>query len=187
MSKPPHGKWDCPWHHCDECDKPAVQKCVECPISYCAMHAEKNIQKFDKKTYCQAHKELLKTLTESQSKSSTASGDNCVDTAGDQGKGANIGKSIQMEKTKNEASSGNKKADGETLPLKKRASKSQLDVNKDKTINGGPDSKGLKGRKGSKSNQGSKAAVSSEPFAVAPMFDDDEEEGFGLVIDIPNF
>ncbi|PAA63624.1 hypothetical protein BOX15_Mlig026212g1, partial [Macrostomum lignano] len=43
LSKAPSGKWYCPWHHCDECGRPATVLCSECPGSYCAEHADSRI------------------------------------------------------------------------------------------------------------------------------------------------
>ncbi|XP_060585586.1 histone-lysine N-methyltransferase NSD2-like isoform X2 [Ruditapes philippinarum] len=73
LCKPPHGKWDCPWHHCDECGKPATKKCVECPNSFCSTHADDTkVRFFDNKVYCIEHEDLLDTLEESQSQTSAA-------------------------------------------------------------------------------------------------------------------
>uniref|UniRef100_A0A4W3IL44 Nuclear receptor binding SET domain protein 3 n=1 Tax=Callorhinchus milii TaxID=7868 RepID=A0A4W3IL44_CALMI len=38
LTKPPFGKWECPWHHCDECGNPATTFCDFCPNSYCREH-----------------------------------------------------------------------------------------------------------------------------------------------------
>ena len=32
------GKWDCPWHFCDDCTGAAVLKCSHCPNSLCRKH-----------------------------------------------------------------------------------------------------------------------------------------------------
>ncbi|XP_077136304.1 histone-lysine N-methyltransferase NSD2 isoform X2 [Ranitomeya variabilis] len=40
LSKPPFGKWDCPWHHCDVCGKASVSFCSVCPNSFCKSHHE---------------------------------------------------------------------------------------------------------------------------------------------------
>ncbi|RWS26986.1 histone-lysine N-methyltransferase NSD2-like protein [Leptotrombidium deliense] len=34
----PRGKWECPWHHCDQCGKQATSRCSYCPTSYCNEH-----------------------------------------------------------------------------------------------------------------------------------------------------
>ncbi|XP_078421729.1 histone-lysine N-methyltransferase NSD3 isoform X2 [Cetorhinus maximus] len=38
LTKPPFGKWECPWHHCDECGKSSTSFCDFCPNSYCKEH-----------------------------------------------------------------------------------------------------------------------------------------------------
>lgn len=43
LPKNPHGRWLCPWHFCDECGKNATIKCVECPNSFCKLHAENQV------------------------------------------------------------------------------------------------------------------------------------------------
>ncbi|XP_067838945.1 histone-lysine N-methyltransferase NSD2 isoform X1 [Heptranchias perlo] len=40
LTKPPFGKWECPWHHCDVCGKPSVVFCQFCPNSFCKDHEE---------------------------------------------------------------------------------------------------------------------------------------------------
>lgn len=173
------GKWDCPWHHCDECGKPAPHKCVECPNSFCAAHSANNIKEFDGKIYCLEHDDLIETLTESRVQSSNASDDNG-------GQASDIDAVEKSTNGKKENDSKKGKSKEETLPPKKRGPK-PLTESGDKAPNGAAPKPG-KGRKGStKGESGGKGSVSDDPLAVAPMFDDDEEEEFGLVIDIPNF
>ncbi|XP_060237502.1 histone-lysine N-methyltransferase NSD3 isoform X6 [Meriones unguiculatus] len=38
LTQPPYGKWECPWHQCDECDAAAVSFCQFCPHSFCKGH-----------------------------------------------------------------------------------------------------------------------------------------------------
>lgn len=38
LEKIPHGKWECPWHHCDECGHPSLMLCSYCPNSFCVDH-----------------------------------------------------------------------------------------------------------------------------------------------------
>uniref|UniRef100_UPI00358F2462 histone-lysine N-methyltransferase NSD3-like isoform X1 n=1 Tax=Myxine glutinosa TaxID=7769 RepID=UPI00358F2462 len=38
LDKPPYGRWDCPWHHCDVCGKASVALCHYCPDSFCKDH-----------------------------------------------------------------------------------------------------------------------------------------------------
>ncbi|XP_072353597.1 histone-lysine N-methyltransferase NSD2-like isoform X1 [Scyliorhinus torazame] len=40
LTKPPFGKWECPWHHCDVCGKLSVVFCQFCPNSFCKDHEE---------------------------------------------------------------------------------------------------------------------------------------------------
>lgn len=40
LEKPPFGRWECPWHHCDECGKPSTLFCYLCPVSYCKEHQD---------------------------------------------------------------------------------------------------------------------------------------------------
>ncbi|XP_069061854.1 histone-lysine N-methyltransferase NSD2-like isoform X1 [Pleurodeles waltl] len=40
LEKPPFGRWECPWHHCDECGKPSTLFCYLCPVSYCKQHLD---------------------------------------------------------------------------------------------------------------------------------------------------
>ncbi|XP_067132924.1 LOW QUALITY PROTEIN: histone-lysine N-methyltransferase NSD2 [Centruroides vittatus] len=58
LSKPPYGRWECPWHHCDECGKSSVVMCSECPNSFCKDHGTKvNISKKGDHFICHEHKE----------------------------------------------------------------------------------------------------------------------------------
>ncbi|OBS67073.1 hypothetical protein A6R68_04380, partial [Neotoma lepida] len=38
LTQPPYGKWECPWHQCDECNNAAVSFCEFCPHSFCKDH-----------------------------------------------------------------------------------------------------------------------------------------------------
>ncbi|CAE1316000.1 WHSC1 [Acanthosepion pharaonis] len=59
LTKPPHGRWTCPWHHCDECGKQSVRLCHECPNSFCSQHSENNIYTVDGREVCSDHEDLL--------------------------------------------------------------------------------------------------------------------------------
>ncbi|KAH9519061.1 Histone-lysine N-methyltransferase nsd2 [Bulinus truncatus] len=65
LTKPPSGKWLCPWHHCDDCGKLATVKCVECPNSYCNVHLQGNIFKVDGMDICCDHTEILEGSSKS--------------------------------------------------------------------------------------------------------------------------
>ncbi|KAG9330431.1 hypothetical protein JZ751_025345 [Albula glossodonta] len=38
LTKPPFGRWECPWHHCSVCQRPASSFCEFCPTSFCRDH-----------------------------------------------------------------------------------------------------------------------------------------------------
>ncbi|XP_043309900.1 histone-lysine N-methyltransferase NSD3 isoform X2 [Cervus canadensis] len=38
LPQPPYGKWECPWHQCDECSAVAIAFCEFCPRSFCKDH-----------------------------------------------------------------------------------------------------------------------------------------------------
>lgn len=58
LSKPPYGRWECPWHHCDECGKPSTVMCFDCPNSFCKDHCtEENIYKKGDHFICREHNE----------------------------------------------------------------------------------------------------------------------------------
>ncbi|XP_048876476.1 histone-lysine N-methyltransferase NSD3-like isoform X1 [Brienomyrus brachyistius] len=38
LTKPPHGRWECPWHRCSVCQSPATSSCHYCPNSFCQEH-----------------------------------------------------------------------------------------------------------------------------------------------------
>ncbi|XP_017279649.1 histone-lysine N-methyltransferase, H3 lysine-36 specific [Kryptolebias marmoratus] len=57
LAKRPAGRWECPWHQCDECGKEAASFCEMCPSSYCKEHREGMlfISKLDGKLSCREH------------------------------------------------------------------------------------------------------------------------------------
>ncbi|KAF6040125.1 WHSC1L1 [Bugula neritina] len=55
LDKVPHGKWDCPWHHCDECGKPSAMLCSQCPNSFCSNHHSRSIQQIQGMLFCRNH------------------------------------------------------------------------------------------------------------------------------------
>ncbi|XP_029961600.1 histone-lysine N-methyltransferase NSD3 isoform X2 [Salarias fasciatus] len=38
LTKPPYGRWECPWHDCSVCGSPASSLCDFCPRSFCQDH-----------------------------------------------------------------------------------------------------------------------------------------------------
>ncbi|XP_067244997.1 histone-lysine N-methyltransferase, H3 lysine-36 specific isoform X2 [Chanodichthys erythropterus] len=57
LSKRPAGRWECPWHQCNECGREAASYCEMCPNSYCKQHREGMlfISKLDGKLSCSDH------------------------------------------------------------------------------------------------------------------------------------
>ncbi|KAK7141092.1 hypothetical protein R3I93_015294 [Phoxinus phoxinus] len=57
LSKRPAGRWECPWHQCNECGREAASFCEMCPNSYCRQHCEGMlfISKLDGKLSCSEH------------------------------------------------------------------------------------------------------------------------------------
>lgn len=51
------GRWECPWHQCNECGKEAASFCEMCPSSYCKQHRDSMlfISKLDGKLSCSEH------------------------------------------------------------------------------------------------------------------------------------
>uniref|UniRef100_A0A672S1B8 Histone-lysine N-methyltransferase NSD3-like n=1 Tax=Sinocyclocheilus grahami TaxID=75366 RepID=A0A672S1B8_SINGR len=38
LTKPPYGRWECPWHQCSMCQRAATSFCHFCPASFCREH-----------------------------------------------------------------------------------------------------------------------------------------------------
>ncbi|XP_051514095.1 histone-lysine N-methyltransferase NSD2-like isoform X1 [Myxocyprinus asiaticus] len=57
LSKRPAGRWECPWHQCNECGREAASYCEMCPNSYCKQHRDGMlfISKLDGKLSCSEH------------------------------------------------------------------------------------------------------------------------------------
>uniref|UniRef100_A0A4W3GW55 Histone-lysine N-methyltransferase NSD2 n=1 Tax=Callorhinchus milii TaxID=7868 RepID=A0A4W3GW55_CALMI len=57
LTKPPFGKWECPWHHCDVCGKLSVVFCQFCPNSFCKDHQKETVfkSKLDGRPCCSEH------------------------------------------------------------------------------------------------------------------------------------
>lgn len=81
LDRLPHGKWMCPWHHCDVCGQRAVQFCRYCPNSLCKHHNNTSISThFLLGDICDEHsisqvQQLIKQR-QSQSAGNTKSGGN---------------------------------------------------------------------------------------------------------------
>lgn len=84
LAKPPHGKWLCPWHHCDVCGKLATKLCSECPNSFCQQHEQGVITLIKDSLICAEHTDLIQGLAASTSESTSASVQSlCSSTSGD--------------------------------------------------------------------------------------------------------
>ncbi|KAM6467868.1 histone-lysine N-methyltransferase, H3 lysine-36 specific isoform 1-T6 [Liasis olivaceus] len=57
LTRRPAGKWECPWHQCDVCNKEAASFCEMCPRSFCKQHREGMlfISKLDGRLSCTEH------------------------------------------------------------------------------------------------------------------------------------
>ncbi|XP_063784025.1 histone-lysine N-methyltransferase, H3 lysine-36 specific isoform X2 [Pseudophryne corroboree] len=57
LTRRPAGKWECPWHQCDVCNKEAASFCEMCPSSFCKQHREGMlfISKLDGRLSCPEH------------------------------------------------------------------------------------------------------------------------------------
>ncbi|XP_077182360.1 histone-lysine N-methyltransferase, H3 lysine-36 specific isoform X2 [Paroedura picta] len=57
LTRRPAGKWECPWHQCDVCNKEAASFCEMCPKSFCKQHREGMlfISKLDGRLSCTEH------------------------------------------------------------------------------------------------------------------------------------
>ncbi|XP_026529179.1 histone-lysine N-methyltransferase, H3 lysine-36 and H4 lysine-20 specific isoform X1 [Notechis scutatus] len=57
LTRRPAGKWECPWHQCDVCNKDAASFCEMCPRSFCKQHREGMlfISKLDGRLSCTEH------------------------------------------------------------------------------------------------------------------------------------
>uniref|UniRef100_A0ACB8ET72 Histone-lysine N-methyltransferase nsd2 n=1 Tax=Sphaerodactylus townsendi TaxID=933632 RepID=A0ACB8ET72_9SAUR len=57
LVKRPFGKWECPWHHCDDCGKPSASFCHFCPNSFCKDHYSEMLLRSnsDGQLFCSDH------------------------------------------------------------------------------------------------------------------------------------
>ncbi|XP_037398222.1 histone-lysine N-methyltransferase NSD2 isoform X1 [Pygocentrus nattereri] len=57
LARRPAGRWECPWHQCNECGREAASFCEMCPSSYCKQHRDGMlfISKLDGKLSCSEH------------------------------------------------------------------------------------------------------------------------------------
>jgi len=78
MEAPPKGKWQCPWHFCDECGKLARSMCSLCPNSFCENHLDDQMRELmDDVLVCPVHdaEEMEALKKEKLNKSSSSATD----------------------------------------------------------------------------------------------------------------
>ncbi|KAK3095090.1 hypothetical protein FSP39_010180 [Pinctada imbricata] len=166
LSKPPHGKWDCPWHHCDECGRQATTMCVECPNSFCQDHAGGNLTEVEGQFYCSDHEDVLEAP--SSNASSIASSDIDTEDADNDENGRTV-KTKALLKENLDKKKTNGKSEEVAAKVGSRMSRKSSD-----SVKGGV-------KLGEK-----KTLTNSFLKSETPMFDDSDDDKFSdLVIDIP--
>uniref|UniRef100_A0A8C1LIT0 Histone-lysine N-methyltransferase NSD3 n=1 Tax=Cyprinus carpio TaxID=7962 RepID=A0A8C1LIT0_CYPCA len=57
LTKPPYGRWECPWHQCSVCQRTAASFCHFCPASFCREHERGQlvVSALDNRTCCSNH------------------------------------------------------------------------------------------------------------------------------------
>ncbi|XP_033828641.1 histone-lysine N-methyltransferase NSD3 isoform X4 [Periophthalmus magnuspinnatus] len=57
LTKPPYGRWECPWHDCNVCGSPASSLCEFCPRSFCPEHeaGSLTVSSLDERRCCSNH------------------------------------------------------------------------------------------------------------------------------------
>ncbi|XP_022622675.1 histone-lysine N-methyltransferase NSD3 [Seriola dumerili] len=60
LTKPPYGRWECPWHDCSVCGAPASSLCDFCPRSFCGDHeaGALNASSLEGRPCCSSHNPL---------------------------------------------------------------------------------------------------------------------------------
>lgn len=60
LTKPPYGRWECPWHDCSVCGSPASSVCDFCPRSFCPEHevGSLTVSSLDERLCCSNHNPL---------------------------------------------------------------------------------------------------------------------------------
>ncbi|XP_042076650.1 histone-lysine N-methyltransferase NSD3 isoform X3 [Haplochromis burtoni] len=60
LTKPPYGRWECPWHDCSVCSNPASSLCDFCPRSFCRDHEAGALttSSLDDRLCCSSHNPL---------------------------------------------------------------------------------------------------------------------------------
>lgn len=208
LNKPPHGIWYCPWHHCDTCGKVAVKMCQECPNSFCQNHTEDNLVELNGLLLCLDH-------DDTEVNSSSCASSIVSDSQSDTGEANETLTETTAENSNHSTASSRENGKGETskpleakkavktmsknLPAVNIPHKAITNLDRKRSLNkkdsrrkrqlGGNETIEVGGKKGRKADcvEGRKVnGVKIDPLAVAPMFDDSDDDGFSnLVIDIP--
>uniref|UniRef100_A0A673L497 Histone-lysine N-methyltransferase NSD3 n=1 Tax=Sinocyclocheilus rhinocerous TaxID=307959 RepID=A0A673L497_9TELE len=57
LTKPPYGRWECPWHQCSVCQRTAASFCHFCPASFCREHERGQllVSALDNRPCCSNH------------------------------------------------------------------------------------------------------------------------------------
>uniref|UniRef100_A0A671QWJ6 Histone-lysine N-methyltransferase NSD3 n=1 Tax=Sinocyclocheilus anshuiensis TaxID=1608454 RepID=A0A671QWJ6_9TELE len=57
LTKPPYGRWECPWHQCSACQRTAASFCHFCPASFCREHERGQllVSALDNRPCCSNH------------------------------------------------------------------------------------------------------------------------------------
>ncbi|XP_051540016.1 histone-lysine N-methyltransferase NSD3-like isoform X1 [Myxocyprinus asiaticus] len=57
LTKPPYGRWECPWHQCSVCQRAATSFCHFCPASFCREHerGQLAVSALDNRPCCSNH------------------------------------------------------------------------------------------------------------------------------------
>ncbi|KAM7391350.1 hypothetical protein PAMP_022046 [Pampus punctatissimus] len=60
LTKPPYGRWECPWHDCSICGSPASSLCDFCPRSFCRDHEAGSLtaSSLEDRPCCSSHNPL---------------------------------------------------------------------------------------------------------------------------------
>ncbi|XP_055018152.1 histone-lysine N-methyltransferase NSD3 isoform X3 [Boleophthalmus pectinirostris] len=60
LTKPPYGRWECPWHDCSVCGSPASSLCEFCPRSFCPEHeaGSLTVSSLEERLCCSNHNPL---------------------------------------------------------------------------------------------------------------------------------
>uniref|UniRef100_A0A3Q3SCN5 Histone-lysine N-methyltransferase NSD3 n=1 Tax=Mastacembelus armatus TaxID=205130 RepID=A0A3Q3SCN5_9TELE len=75
LTKPPYGRWECPWHDCSVCGAAASSLCDFCPRSFCQDHGAGALSasSLEGRPCCSSHNPLSPLLLKDQERQSLAS------------------------------------------------------------------------------------------------------------------